>query len=49
MLLVFVQAIISIFACVSINIYYAEVAKALKIDDSQISKVAEIFAKEWQK
>ena len=28
---------------------YAEVAKALKIDDSQISKVAEIFAKEWQK
>jgi len=31
------------------EILYAEVAKALKIDDSQISKVAEIFAKEWQK
>jgi uncharacterized protein YdbL (DUF1318 family) len=28
---------------------YEEVAKALKIDQSQISKVAEIFAKEWQK
>ena len=28
---------------------YAEVAKALKIDASQINKVAEIFAKEWQK
>jgi len=28
---------------------YAEVAQALKIDDSQISRVAEIFAKEWQK
>jgi len=28
---------------------YAEVAKALKIDGSQINKVAEIFAKEWQK
>ena len=28
---------------------YAEVAKALKIDPSQTSKVAEIFAKEWQK
>ena len=28
---------------------YTEVAKALKIDASQISKVAEIFAKEWQK
>ena len=28
---------------------YAEVAKALNIDASQISKVAEIFAKEWQK
>ena len=28
---------------------YAEVAKALKIDPSQINKVAEIFAKEWQK
>ena len=31
------------------NALYAEVAKALKIDASQISKVAEIFAKEWQK
>ncbi|MBU2499587.1 MAG: YdbL family protein [Proteobacteria bacterium] len=28
---------------------YEEVAKALKIDLSQINKVAEIFAKEWQK
>ncbi len=28
---------------------YAEVAKALKIDPSQIDRVAEIFAKEWQK
>ena len=28
---------------------YAEVAMALKIDGSQINKVAEIFAKEWQK
>jgi uncharacterized protein YdbL (DUF1318 family) len=28
---------------------YAEVAKALNIDSSQINKVAEIFAKEWQK
>ena len=28
---------------------YAEVAKALKIDAGQINKVAEIFAKEWQK
>ena len=28
---------------------YHEVAKALKIDESQTSKVAEIFAKEWQK
>jgi uncharacterized protein YdbL (DUF1318 family) len=28
---------------------YAEVAKALNIDPSQINKVAEIFAKEWQK
>jgi uncharacterized protein YdbL (DUF1318 family) len=28
---------------------YAEVAKALKIDSSQIKKVAEIFAKEWKK
>lgn len=28
---------------------YAEVAKALVIDSSQINKVAEIFAQEWQK
>jgi hypothetical protein len=28
---------------------YTEVAKALKIDGNQINKVAEIFAKEWQK
>ena len=28
---------------------YAEVAKALKIDPGQIERVAEIFAKEWQK
>jgi uncharacterized protein len=28
---------------------YAEVAKALKIDPSQVGKVAEIFAREWQK
>ena len=28
---------------------YEEVAKALKIDLSQINRVAEIFAKEWQK
>jgi len=28
---------------------YAEVARALNIDPSQINKVAEIFAKEWQK
>jgi len=28
---------------------YAEIAKALKIDGNQINKVAEIFAKEWQK
>jgi len=28
---------------------YAEVAKALKIDPSQISRIAGIFAKEWQK
>jgi hypothetical protein len=27
---------------------YAEVAKALKIDASQISKIAETFAKKWQ-
>lgn len=28
---------------------YTEIAKALKIDSSQIKKVAEIFAKEWKK
>ena len=28
---------------------YGEVAKALKIDPGQIDKIAEIFAKEWQK
>ncbi|MBU0698078.1 MAG: YdbL family protein, partial [Proteobacteria bacterium] len=28
---------------------YAEVAKALKIDPGQINRIAEIFAKEWQK
>jgi len=28
---------------------YQEVAKALKIDSSQVGRVAEIFAKEWQK
>jgi hypothetical protein len=28
---------------------YAEVAKALDIDASQIQQIAEIFAKEWQK
>lgn len=28
---------------------YAEVAKALEIDPSQIGKIAKIFAKEWQK
>ncbi|MFH1487812.1 MAG: DUF1318 domain-containing protein, partial [Pseudomonadota bacterium] len=28
---------------------YAEVAKALKIDPGQTGKIAEIFAKEWQK
>lgn len=28
---------------------YEEVAKAMKIDPSQISRIAEIFAKEWQK
>jgi uncharacterized protein YdbL (DUF1318 family) len=28
---------------------YEEVAKALKIDLGQINRVAEIFAKEWQK
>ncbi len=28
---------------------YLEVAKALKIDPSQVNRVAEIFAREWQK
>jgi len=28
---------------------YGEVATALKIDNSQIDRIAEIFAKEWQK
>lgn len=28
---------------------YAEIARALNIDPSQINKVAEIFAREWQK
>jgi hypothetical protein len=28
---------------------YQEVARALKIDQSQVGRVAEIFAKEWQK
>jgi hypothetical protein len=28
---------------------YEEIAKALKIEPSQINKIAEIFAKEWQK
>jgi hypothetical protein len=28
---------------------YEEVGKALKIESSQVNKVAEIFAKEWQK
>ena len=28
---------------------YGEVAKALNIDPSQVNRVAEIFAKEWQK
>jgi uncharacterized protein len=28
---------------------YLEVAKALKIDPSQVNRVAEIFAKEWQR
>jgi uncharacterized protein len=28
---------------------YAEVARALNIDSSQVNQVAEIFAKEWQK
>ena len=28
---------------------YEEVARALKIDPSQVNRIAEIFAKEWQK
>jgi len=28
---------------------YGEIAKALKIDSSQVNRIAEIFAKEWQK
>ena len=28
---------------------YSEIAKALKIDVSQVNRIAEIFAKEWQK
>jgi hypothetical protein len=28
---------------------YQEVAKALKIDSSQVGRVGEVFAKEWQK
>jgi len=28
---------------------YGEIAKALKIDSSQVNRVAEIFAREWQK
>jgi uncharacterized protein YdbL (DUF1318 family) len=28
---------------------YQEVAKAMKIDASQVGRVAEIFAKEWKK
>ena len=28
---------------------YGEIAKALKIDPSQVNRIAEIFAKEWQK
>ena len=31
------------------KVLYGEVAKALKIDPGQVGKVAEIFAKEWQK
>jgi hypothetical protein len=31
------------------NTLYSEVAKALKIDPGQIDRIAEIFAKEWQK
>jgi len=28
---------------------YAEIAKAMKIDPGQVNRIAEIFAKEWQK
>jgi len=28
---------------------YMEIAKAMKIDPSQVNRIAEIFAKEWQK
>lgn len=31
------------------ELLYKEIAKALKIDPSQINRVEEIFAKEWQK
>ncbi|MFH1629076.1 MAG: DUF1318 domain-containing protein [Pseudomonadota bacterium] len=31
------------------KILYGEIAKALKIDPSQVNRVAEIFAKEWQR
>jgi hypothetical protein len=31
------------------NQLYEEIAKALKIEPGQINKIAEIFAKEWQK
>jgi uncharacterized protein YdbL (DUF1318 family) len=31
------------------NKLYEEIAKALKIESGQINKIAEIFAKEWQK
>ncbi len=31
------------------NKLYEEIAKALKIDQGQVAKIAKIFAKEWQK
>ena len=31
------------------QVLYQEVAKALKIEASQIDRIAQIFAKEWQK
>ena len=31
------------------NVLYKEVAKALKIDPSQVNRIGRIFAKEWQK